>query len=111
LRRAEEFGAAEVVVTTPGEWRLIRRLREMPLPVEFRADTRFLCSGAEFRAWAVGRRELRMEWFYRVMRERTGLLMEDGKPAGGRWNWDSENRKGPPKGVAAAGPLRHEPDA
>jgi deoxyribodipyrimidine photolyase-related protein len=111
LRRAEEFGASEIVATTPGEWRLIRRLREMPLTVEFRADTRFLCSGAEFRAWAEGRRELRMEWFYRMMRERTGLLMESGKPVGGRWNWDSENRKGPPRRVAAVGPLRHEPDA
>lgn len=111
LRRAAETGAREVLATTPGEWRLIRRLREMPLPVTFLPDDRFLCSGAEFRAWAEGRRELRMEWFYRMMRARTGLLMEGDRPAGGRWNWDAENRRRPPRDLRAEGPLRHEPDA
>jgi deoxyribodipyrimidine photolyase-related protein len=61
LRKAEESGAQEVLATTPGEWRLIRRLQELPLPVRFLPDSRFLCSGAEFRAWAEGRRELRLE--------------------------------------------------
>jgi deoxyribodipyrimidine photolyase-related protein len=46
-----------------------------------------------------------------MMRERTGLLMEEGRPAGARWNWDAENRKPPPGRLAAPGPLRHEPDA
>ena len=51
-----------------------------------------------------------MEWFYREMRRKTGLLMEDGKPAGGRWNYDAENRKAPPGEIAWEGPLRVEPD-
>jgi deoxyribodipyrimidine photolyase-related protein len=34
-----------------------------------------------------------MEHFYREMRRKTGLLMEGGKPAGGAWNFDRENRK------------------
>ena len=45
-------------------------------------DDRFLCSDAEFEAWAEGRKQLRMEWFYREMRRKTGLLMEGDQPAG-----------------------------
>jgi deoxyribodipyrimidine photolyase-related protein len=36
-----------------------------------------------------------MEYFYRDMRRRYGVLLEtDGQPAGGRWNYDQENRVG-----------------
>ncbi|MCH8567672.1 MAG: cryptochrome/photolyase family protein [Balneolales bacterium] len=34
-----------------------------------------------------------MEYFYREMRKRTGYLMQDGKPEGGQWNFDKDNRK------------------
>lgn len=34
----------------------------------------------------------RMETFYRKMRKRFVILMEDGEPTGGRWNFDAENR-------------------
>jgi deoxyribodipyrimidine photolyase-related protein len=34
-----------------------------------------------------------MEFFYRMMRKETGVLMRDGTPEGGQWNYDSENRK------------------
>jgi deoxyribodipyrimidine photolyase-related protein len=52
-----------------------------------------------------------MEYFYREMRRKTGLLMEEDKPAGGQWNFDHENRKPAPDEVRAKGPLRFEPDA
>jgi deoxyribodipyrimidine photolyase-related protein len=81
------------------------------VPVHQFEDDRFLASHARFGTWAEGRRELRMEWFYREMRRRTGLLMEDGKPVGGKWNYDHENRKPPKEGLEMPGPLRFEPDA
>lgn len=93
LRRAAEFGANEVLATKPGEWRVLRDLEELPVPVRVLEDDRFLCSEAEFAAWAEGRRQLRMEWFYREMRRKTGLMMEGDKPEGGQWNFDHENRK------------------
>ncbi|WP_135448051.1 cryptochrome/photolyase family protein [Tabrizicola caldifontis] len=93
LRRAAEHGASEVLTTMPGEWRLVRALEDLPLPVRLVEDDRFLCSQAEFAAWAKGRRQLRMEWFYREMRRRTGLLMVGDRPAGGKWNYDHDNRK------------------
>lgn len=93
LRRAAQFGAGEVLATQPGEWRLVRDLDALPLPVRLVEDDRFLCSQAEFAAWAKGRKQLRMEWFYREMRRKTGLLMEGDQPAGGQWNYDHDNRK------------------
>lgn len=42
-----------------------------------------------------------MEWFYRDMRRKTGLLMEGDKPVGGKWNYDAANRGGPEKGIAS----------
>ncbi|MFN4193767.1 MAG: cryptochrome/photolyase family protein [Tabrizicola sp.] len=93
LRRAAEFGASEVLATKPGEWRVLRDLEDLPLPVQVLEDDRFLCLEAEFAAWAEGRKQLRMEWFYRDMRRKTRLLMEGDQPAGGQWNFDHDNRK------------------
>ena len=73
-------------------------------------DDRFLASHAEFEAWAEGRKALRMEYFYRDMRRKTGLLMEGDEPAGGQWNFDHDNRKPAPGDVAPEGPLRFETD-
>jgi len=93
LRRAAETGATEVLATRPGEWRLIAALEGLPLPVRMLPDSRFLCSDAEFAAWAEGRKVLRMEYFYREMRRRTGLLMDGDQPVGGKWNFDHDNRR------------------
>ena len=111
LRRASETGAREVLATEPGEWRLISALEDCPIPVHQFPDDRFLCSHAEFEAWAEGRKELRMEWFYREMRRKTGILMEGDKPAGGKWNYDHDNRKPAKDQARFVGPLRFEPDA
>lgn len=108
-----------VVATESGEWRLNAALAEFArasnVPVEVRADDRFVCSRAEFEAWAAGRKQLRMEFFYREMRRKTGLLMDGDQPAGGQWNFDKENRKRPPKGLeppyrklVAPNPTTHE---
>ena len=111
LRRAAEVGATEVLATEPGEFRLIAALEEGPIPVHLFPDHRFLCSHAEFDAWAAGRKDLRMEWFYREMRRKTGLLMEGDAPAGGKWNYDHDNRKPAPGEISNDGPLRFAPDA
>jgi len=111
LRRAQETGATEVLATEPGEWRLIAALEDCPLPVHQFPDDRFLASHAEFDAWAEGRKELRMEYFYRHMRRKTGLLMEGDKPEGGKWNYDHDNRKPAPDQIGFEGPLRFLPDA
>ena len=110
LRRSEETGASEVIATEPGEWRLINALRHCPLKVRLLEDDRFIASHAMFDQWAEGRKALRMEYFYREMRRKTGLLMEGDDPAGGQWNFDHDNRKPAPDAVMH-NPLWFEPDA
>jgi deoxyribodipyrimidine photolyase-related protein len=104
-----------VVVTEPGEWRVWEMMQDwretLPVPVEVRADNRFLCPREAFATWAEGRHHLRMETFYRGMRRRTGLLMDGGEPAGGRWNFDPENRKRLPKGHRPPDRIGFQPDA
>ena len=111
LRRASDFGATEVLATKPGEWRLLRDLEALPLPVRVLEDDRFLCSEAEFAAWVEGRKQLRMEWFYREMRRKTGLLMEGDQPVGGQWNFDHDNRKPAKSDLLRPRPRGFAPDA
>lgn len=82
-------------------------------PLLVRPDPHFLCSLDDFGAWAGERDSLRLEFFYRWQRRRHGILMDDGAPTGGRWNFDADNRqafgsRGP--GLIPA-PLRFPPDA
>jgi deoxyribodipyrimidine photolyase-related protein len=115
LKRAISRRKADrIVVTEPGEWRLWKAMqswsRDFGVPIEMREDDRFLCSRSEFVRWAEGRKSLRMEFFYRHMRRRTGWLMDGDKPEGGRWNYDIENRKALPLNVKIPRRPRFKPD-
>ena len=111
LRRCDQFGANEVLATEPGEWRLITTLKYAPVKIHLHPDDRFIASHGEFEAWAEGRKALRMEYFYREMRRKTGLLMDGDAPVQGQWNFDHDNRKPAPDEIEFEGPLRFEPDA
>lgn len=87
-----------VVLTWPGEYRVLTELeqacKESEVSVDLREDNHFLVSHAQFDEWAAGRKLLRLEDFYRRLRKQTGILMTaDGEPEGGRWNLDADNRK------------------
>jgi len=103
-----------LILTEPGEWRLKQEMEtwqdRFGLPVLILEDDRFVCSHEDFDRWAEGRKQLRMEYFYREMRRRTGLLMEGDKPAGGRWNFDAENRKPTSGDLFMPRPFGVEPD-
>ena len=83
---------------------LVARLED-ELEVERLPARGFVTARADFETWATGRgrKRLLMEDFYRDARERLGVLVEDGEPAGGRWNFDAENREPPPKGATTLG--------
>jgi deoxyribodipyrimidine photolyase-related protein len=67
---------------------------ELGIDTEMLEDPHFLVEPEAFAGWAAGRKSLVMEHFYRWSRRRLGSLMtEDGKPEGGSWNYDSENRE------------------
>lgn len=112
---AREHQPERVITTECGEWRLHHQIcqwhKSLGLPVEIRPDTRFLCTKTEFAQWAKGKKQLRMEFFYREMRRKTGLLMtEDARPQGGHWNYDANNRKKWNGKPPAPAPFRVEPD-
>jgi deoxyribodipyrimidine photolyase-related protein len=52
----------------------------------------------------------RMDAFYRQVRRRTGLLMEDGKPIGGKYSFDADNRQSWPGEPPSPEPPVFEPD-
>ena len=105
-----------ILMTEPGEWRLKKAFQDLAtkvtIPLKIFEDTSFLCSRDDFENWSEGRKQLRMEYFYREMRKRSGILMDGKSPAGGKWNFDFSNRasfgKRGPEGVPSL--IRFEPD-
>ncbi|MEO9827476.1 MAG: cryptochrome/photolyase family protein [Paracoccaceae bacterium] len=105
-----------VVCVTPGDARVGASIKavcqEASIELEALDDTHFMSTIKEFRDHAGGRKSLIMEYFYRDMRKRTGILMDAGKPIGGQWNFDADNRDtfgkdGPP---TIPPPLEFKPD-
>lgn len=115
-RVCKKFSPERIVVTEPGEYRILKELeswkKKFSFPIEIRPDSRFFCSREEFQEWAEGRKKLIMENFYHTMRKKTGLLLEkDGEPVGGKWNYDQENRNPLREKRVIPGPLHVKPDS
>ena len=107
---ALQFLPKQIIGVEPGDHRVrqqleaaidsmaVKALRTEPnapkIQLVWREDKHFLCSLPQFRKWAGTSASLRMEYFYRTMRQQYKVLLEDGKPVGGQWNFDAENRKG-----------------
>jgi deoxyribodipyrimidine photolyase-related protein len=90
---ADNFEA--VIATAPSSYRLTENLLE--IGVEFIPNDFFLTPRETFSNWANSQKSLKMESFYRFQRERLNILMDDGEPVGGKWNFDEANRLPPPK--------------
>lgn len=104
-------------MTAPGDFRVLQNLRavahQFQIPLEILDDASFFSTVRDFKQHIQGRKQIRLEYFYRELRQKTGVLMDGKKPIGGKWNFDSENRssfgkQGP--GVIPA-PSRFAPDS
>ncbi|NDE48359.1 MAG: deoxyribodipyrimidine photolyase, partial [Actinobacteria bacterium] len=84
-----------VIATAPSSYRLTKNL--LDIGVKFVPNDFFLTSRENFSNWANSQKSLKMESFYRFQRERLNILMDDGEPVGGKWNFDEANRLPPPK--------------
>ena len=115
VRALERHSIESIRITEAGEWRVMAMIenweQKFGIPVTICPDHRFVATHQDFADWADGKKQLRMEYFYREMRRKTGLLLdENGKPEGGKWNYDNDNRK-PAKGdLAIPQPIRFRPD-
>jgi deoxyribodipyrimidine photolyase-related protein len=117
LKAIQAFQPQALIMTAPGDWRVLEKIKgvskQTGVPLEIREDNYFFSTVREFAEHAKGRKQLRLEYWYRELRKKHSILMEDGQPIGGEWNYDQENRssfgkEGPPPIPA---PLRFKPDA
>src|SRR5574343_948762 len=95
--RAEIGPASRVVMLEAGDYRVQRAIQHAcaaaGVALETRLDPHFLCTLADFNAWAGDKTNLRLEFFYRWQRKRHGILMVGNEPVGGQWNFDADNRQ------------------
>ena len=95
---AGQYRAATVEYQAPDEWRLDQQLylhgRRASIPWTMFDSEHFYTGRGEAADLFAGRKQWLMEFFYRQMRVRHGVLMDNPKqPAGGQWNFDHDNRK------------------
>lgn len=113
-RACEVLELKSVELTHPGEYRVLDDMKswqgKLQVPVSIQHDDRFLSSLENFADWADGRKQFRMEFFYREMRRSMHVLMDGKDPQGGKWNYDSANRQSLPKKFDVPEPLTFEPD-
>ena len=113
-RAIDSHNIDKIVVTYPGEYRVLQEILSWEIRysvlIDVRPDTRFLSTLEEFYDWAKDRKQMRMEYFYREMRKKYLILMDEDKPLGGKWNYDSENRKFPKGRIDIPKSYESEPD-
>jgi deoxyribodipyrimidine photolyase-related protein len=101
----KKYGNIPIHCAEPSSFRQHQALDE--LGVVFVENDFFLTSREMFAVWAAGQKHFLMENFYRKQRVRLNVLMQDGKPTGGEWNFDKDNRLPPPKNYTWPAYLEH----
>ena len=104
----KQHGDLPVYCAEPSSFRSFAQLSEYG--VQFVPNDLFLTSREDFNAWASKQKSFVMENFYRAQRIRLDILVSDGKPEGGQWNYDAYNRLPPPKNYTFPPYLYHSRD-
>ena len=113
----ERLKPTSLIMAAPGDWRVLQALRATAQAagktLELRDDRHFFSTIRDFAAHAKGRKQLRLEYWYRELRVKNNILMEGDKPVGEQWNFDADNResfgKEGPKNLPSH--TAHTPDA
>lgn len=96
-----EYPRLELTYMQPSEWDTRSQFEALADKFKSRiqkvANSFFIADTEKFKSKI--KKGYRLETFYRELRKQTGYLMEDGKPIGGNWNYDKENRKSLPKKI------------
>ncbi|TKX57721.1 cryptochrome/photolyase family protein [Halorubrum sp. SS7] len=88
----------ELFWTTPADWR------------EWAGESRGSDDGPLVGDDGAAERSYRQENWYRHVRRETGVLMDDGDPVGGEWNYDDLNQETPPDDWEPPARPTFEPD-
>ncbi len=132
-RAINDYEATQIIMTEANEYRVLAMMKSwqqsFDIPVYILPDNRFLATHSEFEKWAYGKKQLRMEFFYREMRKKYCILMQPSeasnsakppaptkpptpaKPIGGEWNYDKQNRKPPSSTMASIKRISHKKSA
>jgi len=104
----------EVVVVRPIDYdvqvSLNNAIQSITNPVTMLEDDYFYLKPDELSTWFTSQPNWKMANFYMMMRQRFNVLMTDNKPVGGKYSFDSANRKRAPKGYTSTPPLTFTPD-
>ena len=105
---AKDYPKLPIISAHPSSHLQSKQLAEFG--VSFVENDFFLTPRNLFTSWADNQKSFLMESFYRAQRNRLGILVEAGKPVGGKWNFDKENRLPPPKNYKYPPYLKHKAD-
>ena len=90
--------------------RLDRFCSRIGIRIEYLPNPGFLNSTQENETYRSGKKRWFMADFYKWQRQRMGILLdEDGKPVGGKWSFDEDNRKKVPKKLLTEIPQISKP--
>ena len=109
----QKYNFEKIYYTLPSDYHWQQTLSEMleifECQIESSENNLFLTTDAEFTSWAKNRKEITMEYFYRQVRRKYHILMEEDQPVGGQWNFDKENRSPPPNHLKKIEPFHVKP--
>ena len=84
-------------VVLPGDEQVRKALKkwcdQQKITLQILPDQHFITKQGEFQKWIKGKKQPRMEYWYRHLRKTHGILMHNEEPIGGKWNYDADNRK------------------
>ncbi len=97
LRHVEITAAEKFEYLLPDEYRLDQQLQEIASILSIRVESfdtqHFFTNRDTLEEFFKGKKQLIMEPFYRMMRKEHNIMMNNGEPEGGKWNYDQSNRK------------------
>jgi deoxyribodipyrimidine photolyase-related protein len=104
-----EKGVQSIYTCEPDDYLLERRLKasckEHAIQLTLLPNPGFMVAPADFDRLSMPDKGYFMHRFYQNHRKASGILMQNGKPVGGKWSFDSDNRKKVPKGLLPPPPL------
>lgn len=111
---SQKFSFEKIFFTKPSDFHwnqtLTSMLTSLNRPLVRLENNLFLATSDEFELWADSRKDLVMEFFYRTLRKKYQILIDDGQPTGGKWNYDQQNRQRPPSNLDPVEPFRCKPN-
>ena len=93
----QKYAIKKFEYQSPDEYRLDEQLKnfcnKLAIKSEVFDSEHFITRRNDLSKFYEGKKEMTMEYFYREMRKKEGILMIKGNPEGGQWNFDESNRK------------------